>query len=347
MKVLLNAEAFGFGPSASIASIFPSLRNIIKQLDYVGVGHSLDLQQKLPYDNIFTIDDEERFKKLVINYDIFITALDFEKATWAHQAGVKTIIYDTLLWYWRKIPPIVNECHSYLVQDFYGVREKVAELELTNCHFIPPLVKCPIVYSSKKEIVLINFGGLENPHWDIKVTAQYIRNILESILPQLKGEKVKIVCSQAHLPFLSDFEVETCCYEKMQSYLQVTKFLVATPGLGNLYEAANYQMSSLFLPPANDSQGQQLNLLKENGLIDNSIDWSDLVEFIDYKDAQLKVLDSIDSCINQVNKNVLKESIAMGLKGGKINSRLPELLKFGINGHGVLSQKLISLLEAL
>jgi hypothetical protein len=345
MKVLLNAEAFGFGPSASIASIFPSLRPMIEHLDYVGVGHSLDLQRKLAYDNIFNISKEDEFKKLVVNYDVFITALDFEKATWAHQAGVKTIIYDTLLWYWRKIPNIIHECHSYLVQDFYGVREKVAELELTNCHFIPPLVKCPIVRTSQKEIVLINFGGLENPHWDIQVTAQYIRKILESVLPQLEGQKVKIVCSQAHLPFFSDFEVETCCYEKMQSYLQATKFLISTPGLGNLYEAANYKMLSLFLPPANDSQGQQLNLLKDNQLIDNSIDWSDLVDFIDYKNAQLKVLSSIRESIHQVNEVKLKESVIKGLKSDKINSRLPELLKFGVNGHCVLSQKLISLLE--
>ena len=49
MKILMNAEAFGFGPSAVIASIFPQLSqcSIIKQIDYIGEKHTLDLQKKL------------------------------------------------------------------------------------------------------------------------------------------------------------------------------------------------------------------------------------------------------------------------------------------------------------
>jgi hypothetical protein len=121
MRVLLNAESFGFGPSAAIAALHPYIKNckLIEVLDYVGNGHSVDLQRKLKYDTVYEMESTEEFKNLIVNYDVFITALDFEKALWAQECGVKTIIYDTLLWYWRKIPQSIYNCDTYIAQDFY------------------------------------------------------------------------------------------------------------------------------------------------------------------------------------------------------------------------------------
>lgn len=103
MKILLNAEAFGFGPSASVSAIFDIIKNNFSDyiLDYIGQGHTLDLQAKLPYNKVLTYTNEEEFKTIVKEYDFFITALDFEKARLAKEIGIKTIVYDTLLWYWQ------------------------------------------------------------------------------------------------------------------------------------------------------------------------------------------------------------------------------------------------------
>lgn len=348
MKILLNAESFGFGPSAAISSIFPFIDNLdcVTLIDYVGNGHSIDLQKSLPYNKIHSLTDniENNFKTIVKNYDLFITALDFEKATWAREVGVKTIIYDTLLWYWRKIPAVLEMCDVYITQNFYGVEEKLKTLHCRSAIIIPPLIK-QINKGNlyKKELVLINFGGLENPHWSIDVTVNYIKNILDILLPLLVNEKVKVICSQSHLPYLQNYPIMNSNYEQTQLLLMQAKLLIATPGLGNIYESANYQLNSLFLPPVNDSQGQQLQILIEKRLIDNSIDWSDINLEVQYKEQQINVLNNIANNIALLQtikvkeqlKSIFESKITDSLmKYKKHNHDLYMLIdQFGVNGH--------------
>jgi hypothetical protein len=361
MRVLLNAESFGFGPSAAIAALHPYIKNckLIEVLDYVGNGHSVDLQRKLKYDTVYEMESTEEFKNLIVNYDVFITALDFEKALWAQECGVKTIIYDTLLWYWRKIPQSIYNCDTYIAQDFYGVKERLQDLNISNVHIVPPMIQKNDNNKKKvvKENIVINFGGLENPHWSILVTTQYIKLMLNYLLPLLKNmgyeNNIIIACSKSHLPYLSQYNVKNYSYTEMQENYKSAKFVIATPGLGNLYECANYEVPSLFLPPGNDSQGQQLEILKSKGLVDNSIDWSDLGCDIDYKAHQQEVLKSIKGCIEFHSEQKFNE-YGLGLGScfeNKIasligNENLKELFSlFGANGTQLCASHIIQSLE--
>lgn len=305
MKLLLNAESFGFGPSASISAIFDIIKKLFPnyQVDYIGSGHSLDLQSHLPYHKIYEFN-ENTFSTFIKNYDFFITALDFEKAKTAKESGVKTIIYDTLLWYWKD-KNIVHYADYYITQDFYGVKEIVESLELENTLIIPPLIQKKEVSQKNKNLLLINFGGLENPFWDIHVTTQYIDNILSTILPILeeKFNNIRIVCSKKHLNYLKKYPVTSVSYQEMQELLQEAKFIIATSGLGNIYEIANYQIPSLFLPPVNDSQGQQLEILQQVGLINSCLNWKDFQHSINYFDEQNNVLNQIKYEIENFDKN--------------------------------------------
>lgn len=365
MKVLMNAESFGFGPSAAIAAIFSNIHNyeIITKIDYIGDSHSLDLQKKLPYAQVIESNTKEHFDSVIKNYDVFITALDFTRAKWAQEAGVKTIIYDTLLWYWRKIPKSLCDSHTYITQDFYGVKEKIKDLKLSNVIIVPPLIKSPKdINKTSKDLILINFGGLENPHWNIDTTFKYIISILDNLLPILetKNLPIKIACSKKHInKFIEEFgeskyknyELQNFSYEQMQNYLQRTCLLLATPGLGNIYESANYEIPSIFLPPANDSQGQQLEILIEKGLINSYVDWKDLTNIeVDYFDTQLNVLNSISSCIDTLNSSKnnreIINKIMLKLSIEKNNLKLKELINnFGSDGLDLIAKTIINSLK--
>ena len=141
-RVLLNAEPFGFGPTSLIGEIFPYLRNNIQRLSYIGTGHTLDLQRHLPYDDVYEYADKgiSSYSDLADNYDVFITACDFQAAEWAKGLGLKVIIYDPLTWYWKEVPDIVSQSDLYLSQNFFGVRQR---LEKENHKFpeyriVPP-----------------------------------------------------------------------------------------------------------------------------------------------------------------------------------------------------------------
>src|SRR4051812_3790761 len=105
-RLLLNAEPFGFGPAAAIATIAPLLHAHGMALDYIGEQHTLDLQKGLPYQNIYditglnTLQKSELLESLASQYDYFLTAMDLVMAGLTEQIGLKTIIYDALTWYW-------------------------------------------------------------------------------------------------------------------------------------------------------------------------------------------------------------------------------------------------------
>ena len=131
----MNAEAFGFGPSAAIGEIFPYLRHRIAHLSYIGTGHTLDLQKELPYEQVFDYGAEtaearkEKFVSIAKGYDIFMTASDFEAARWAKELGMELIIYDPLTWFWREIPEVIGKADFYVAQNFFaslkGCRRRV------------------------------------------------------------------------------------------------------------------------------------------------------------------------------------------------------------------------------
>ena len=131
VRVLLNAEPFGFGPTSLIGEIFPYLRSNISHLSYIGAGHTLDLQRQFPYDEVYEYipddqnNDIDSYNDIAGHYDVFITACDFQAARWAKKQGLKVIIYDPLTWYWKSVPDIISQSDLYLSQNFFGVKQRL------------------------------------------------------------------------------------------------------------------------------------------------------------------------------------------------------------------------------
>lgn len=352
MKILMNAEAFGFGPSAMIAQVFREIHDKISQLpspdsyqiDYVGSGHTLDLQRTLPYHAIYDVSEEWLFKALVGQYDCFITALDFEKARWARDMQVEVIIYDNLTWYWRKFPQIIHDCH-YIAHQFYGVANRIEKEGLKNYHLVSPFCASSLFkqdYNNhnnthypnggqiqNKKIILVNFGGLENPLWTSDVTICYVQTLLSIIIPlfethyQPLGYELKILASKTHRDALLSLQsspvkfnfshdcyfdftqycIETLSRQEVETLLPHVAFALMTPGLGNIIDSAVYGMPVCFLPPANDSQGWQLDILREKGLVSVSgqADWDCFFDKIDYTQPQKMVLEQIKEYITALS----------------------------------------------
>ena len=313
LRLLLNAEAFGFGPTAAIADCFPHLRKLFGTIGYVGKGHTLDLQRPLPYDRIHdltalangSVEESSALAEIFQQYDIFLTALDCEMAERALAAGLWTAIYDPLTWYWKTISPAVKACDLYIAQDFFGVRERMADQ--AEC-FGPAVVVPPIVSptptvsdDAPRDHVLLNLGGLNNPFWSAEETLAYARLVVASVVASVQpgaGEEplpLIIAANSAIAAALPQYGVRNFSREQMQAVLANSRYAFMTPGLGNIYDAARHRVPTIWLPPANDSQGQQLDLLTGHGMSDGSLDWHSFTgnEAIDYKGNQAAILKRI------------------------------------------------------
>jgi hypothetical protein len=351
-RLLLNAEAFGFGPTAAIADCFPFLKVRFSTIGFIGSGHTLDLQRPLAYDAIHDVSHlseaageanaDKALNEIFAQYDVFVTALDFAMAEKAVRQGLTVCIYDPLTWYWKTIPPVVNEVDLYIAQNFFGVEERLnsAEFAAATWQTVAPIVGNQSDRVADKDLVLVNLGGLSNPLWTSNEALSYARQILEAVLPTLEGQKVVVAANSAISSALAHLGAKNLSREQMQVVLQQAKYALMTPGLGNIYDAARFNTPTIWLPPANDSQGQQLALLNQSRLVDGLVDWHQIlpISAIDYSAEQGDVLKSVASAVEQAQsskraKTQLAKLLRRQIKALPQNSRLTALVeRFGSGG---------------
>lgn len=309
--LLLNAEPFGFGPAAAIADFFPHLRRMFGRVGYIGSGHTLDLQTKLPYDTALGITGAsnalvaQSLSELRRDYDVMLTALDFGMAEKALDAGYRVVIYDPLTWYWRDIPPVVNRC-LYIAQDFFGVRERIAAAGIRTPHVVAPIVDTDTgVPPEKRDCVLLNLGGLANPYWSPADTLAYARLMVDAFTSCHHAKSTVIAANATLAREFAHLGARNYSREEMQQVLRRAKYAFMTPGLGNIYDAARFGTPTVWLPPANDSQGQQRNLLQSHQRLDAAIDWQDFLPDvrIDYRADQQLVLHGICAAVTQASRD--------------------------------------------
>lgn len=364
-RVLLQAEPFGFGPTAAIADCFPFLQQSCGRIGYAGRAHTLDLQRKLPYDAVYDLTElndageQALLDQLANEYDIVLTAMDFAFAEKARAAGLPVCIYDALTWYWNTIPTVVRQC-TYIAQKFLGVQERLAAdaASFSDAHVVaslntgaspfvvPPLVPAEYPLQTSRDKVLFNLGGLSNPFWSVQGTSNYARLVVEAFFAGtgLDTSQVVIAGNAKIAAYLSAYGARNYSRQEMQDLIPTCRWAVMTPGLGNIYDVARYNTRTIWLPPANDSQGQQLKLLVENGLVDAAIDWPDLLSSvaIDYRGDQQFVLTEIYralnlACQDQGACSTLRELFATHAaafaKLEAASSRVSELVtRFGAGG---------------
>jgi hypothetical protein len=276
VRLLLHAEPYGFGPSAAATAFAPGLLASGHEVAYAAEGHALDLHRGLPYAGLrdMTGADDAAWTRLLRGHDALLTATDERLARLALAAGLPVAFYDPLSWYWAEIPAFASRC-LYVAQDFWGVRERLAR-EVHRAVVVPPLcVRRPS--SRDGDFVLLNLGGLHNPHWPASDAAAYAAAMTCAVRAALPpGTRLEVAASSAVSRALGIPGVRPRDAGEMASLLASARAAFMTSGLGNLYDAAATGLPVCWLPPANGSQGQQLALLVREGMADLRIGWDDL-----------------------------------------------------------------------
>ncbi|MBK7843382.1 MAG: hypothetical protein IPJ71_06745 [Bdellovibrionales bacterium] len=311
-KLLMNAEAFGFGPSAATAQLFLELRPHMERMGYLGEGHTLALQNSLPYDDIVRLEDQasdskirEHLRRLLSRYTHFFTSSDFRYARVAQEEGYKVGVYDPLTWFWKPFPENSAHVDLYVAQDFVGVRERIE-----GARFLFPektAVVAPIVQPlnrrslhQRKQAVLVNLGGLSNPFVSNDLMSKFSNLLAESCALAVADQTGEIIVA-TNPKFAKEMpkrlNAATLSPGHIQNHLEQVRVAFMTSGLGNLIEASSAGVPVVWLPPTNDSQGQQIQLLKRRDMVDWSLDWNDFTDGpeIDYFRPQETVMKEIKS----------------------------------------------------
>jgi len=352
-KLLLNAEAFGFGPTAAIASFFPLLKGQVDCISYIGDGHSLDLQKPLAYDAIYDSGDmsDESLADILKQYDVFLTAIDFIMAEKARKAGLKVIIYDPLTWFSKEMPNAVKNCDLYLSQNFIGVSdvlEEYREKMRGEAIAVPPIIQSKMP-ERKGQHVLLNFGGLMNPFWSEEDAIAYADAMYKAVAEALpEGEKLIVCASEKIAEALPHLNAQSYPREEMLKVLEGSKYAFMTSGLGNIYDAAQFDLPTVWLPPTNDSQGQQLDMIASEGYVDVALTWHGLlgVPELDYRKEQAKVIADIVNCVGSLPSVVLDFNKSLRQVSAQTSSQAKGLIDvYGTSGDEAVASEVLSFIK--
>jgi hypothetical protein len=284
LRVLVTAQAFGFGPAAAMAQVFDHLRPRVRYLAFAGAGHTCDIHMDLPYDAVHRLPDlgtGEAFGRLCAEHDAALVSCDFPAGEAARAAGIPFGFYDPIPWFWPQWPSVFESADLYMCQDFFCVRERVRDAGRKDVVIVPPMLPSLSRAAAKRaRHVLVNLGGICNPLHSQEASVSYARLVM-TIVPAAARlcPEVHVATSQLIANHLQH-EVpaaQTIPPREVQHLLGTSELAAMTPGLGNIYEAAALAKRVFWLPPANASQGQQLVMLQQRGLAPFAADWHDIL----------------------------------------------------------------------
>lgn len=342
-RILFNAEAFGFGPTAAVATLAQRFGDLDRH-GYAGTGHSLDLQRPIPYGRIHDLTGADRcaWRNTISEYDVVVTAMDTETARIALSLGKLVVFYDALTWYWKDEPRgdwervreiITHPRTLYIAQDFFGVRDRLASISSKNWRIVPPVLSL-IQPASRPEalpLVLVNLGGLKNPYIDDGILADFASTLVSALMAAIPSHfRLEVTASEGIAAAVKACPTQTCSPSQVRRLLATCAYAICTPGLGNIYEAAACGKRVLWLLPANDSQGLQLTQLRARGMIDASVDWEALNEKIDYTGNQEACLRDIGGAMRRLTARqpTLVSTIRRALHdlNAEASPKLPKLM---------------------
>jgi hypothetical protein len=352
-KLLLNAESFGFGPTAATASFFPLLKGQVDRISYIGDGHSLDLQRPLAYDEIYDLADmnEEQLIETLQQYDVFFTSLDFIMAEKARAAGLKVVIYDPLTWFWKEIPEAVRHCDLYLSQNFIGVGALLKSYKALMSGTVlpvPPILQVDVPRREGRH-VLLNFGGLMNPFWSETDAISYAAHMYKSVRAAVPiGEDLIVCASEKIVKALPYMGAKSYPREGMLKILAGSKYAFMTSGLGNIYDVAQFDLPTVWLPPTNDSQGQQLEMIQAEGYVDHAVTWHNILDIspLDYRKEQSQVMKDIVSCVHGLDRaNLCMKNSLDFIVNAKGSASKALIDVYGTSGDKAVALAVLSFIE--
>lgn len=297
-RALVNAEPFGYGPISALVQIASALPAHI-EVDYLGEGHTLDLAP-WPARSSAGMSDTAIVELIRgEGYDVLITCMDERMAVLGRQAGCKVVVFDALTWYWKRIPPSFADADLYLAQDFFGVPERVRAAGLVRAEVIGALGARLDERSVRDGPAIMNLGGVQNPHWSAEQSARYAQLMRAAV-----DVPCEVLVSSALAAQVGGRSVAPHQAARMFSAAPAAW---ATPGLGNLFLAAQTGTPTVWLPPANDSQARQAKLARQAGCA-SVIDWGQL-GFEVCVDEQNGAMRAISCAVAELDVDVLRDCL--------------------------------------
>ncbi|HBC72258.1 MAG: UDP-glucose/GDP-mannose dehydrogenase [Candidatus Amesbacteria bacterium GW2011_GWB1_47_19] len=331
-KLVLTAENFAFGPIGKLLDVVDLLKEQGHELTFAGFGTSLQLAKNYPFDTIHEIDtdnpeSDSKLEGIISKADMLISTMDIPSVKIAQQIGKLTTWIDCLFWFWDSIPDEVLNVDLYVTERLMNdkANEQKYASKIKNLFKVGPIIG-RMSGGSRKNQVLISYGGGEAPYWykegrDTNYPSVMTNLLLKSI-DWSKFDKVIVTTSERIAKELSDkfpdtpFEFKILAHDKFLDELSHSEVILITPGLVTAELAFESGTPTIFLPPSNNSQYLQLDQFIEQDLAPAHTHLSNFMPRLELKGVPL--CDSTQMVLKQL-KEFEQSPETQKRVGGRLN----------------------------
>lgn len=346
MKVLVTAEAFGYGPIVTAVNVLKSL--LAKcNVDLIFMGSGVALEQAIK-SNLFkqyieadTFDRKqlEIHKNFFLASDIIISFENIEGAVYGVDLGKDVFYLDNLFWMWDSIPEQLKDTKCYFIVDAFDINTNLKRIgtDIKNKCIVGPLRDFKMIQNeSVEDRIVVNFGGGESFLIDSQIVIEYYKNLLEllDICIDEIGKKEVIVCGgnkmmealKTSITTNNTFDFKSFAHDEYINIMKQSKYLVLSPGMGNMYETLALDQEVFFVPPINYSQFWQLENYRNTRIISGGLNWGDfgwdanISQYIEESIGVDQVMNNLKRFIKDPHaKEIMKDRFTLYLKGEENN----------------------------
>ncbi len=317
--ILCDAVPFCFGPISKMISIAEKIDKKEYDLILLASGTSLELGKKSNLFKIVNCNTESNVdliknKKWFEKADVFVNVMNPKSVEYALSLNKKVIYIDSLFWMWDKVPDFADKVEAYFAQNFVGVKDRIISESRDKINLVGPIIGNAFRGVKKKNHIVVNFGGIESSMIKIGKNSNYpfvIGKLIEKVFSNSK-EKVyfcgndKII--RKAIPKRKNFIIGSMEHREFLKVLSEAKLLITIPGLTTTFEAFNYNVPTIFLPPENYSQFLNLKSFEMHSAGKKIFNWSDIYKTkINLFEDEQKAVDKILFLIRRFEKDKINK----------------------------------------
>jgi hypothetical protein len=281
------AYPFGYGPASKLIVLARALRDRGWEPVFLGAGIARELAARSDvFAQVVTAEpDEPETRGWLDAATALLSVMDRDFAAIASESGRPYFVVDSLLWMRDRVPDVFLSARRYWVQDFPGVRIRLAEIQPT------PTVVGPIVPTMSRAEpgpnagLVLNLGGMESPNGDVGGAIRYadfvVDGLLRSGLLARFAGRTAVLGGRGIVDHLTrrhgrpGLEFASLSHDEGLGRLAGAAVVLTAPGLTATLECFQLAVPTFFLPPQNYSQWWSLHVLRRSGLAPGSFHWQD------------------------------------------------------------------------
>lgn len=354
MKILVSAEAFGYGPIATCLNVVKELKKY-DDIKMVFIGTGIALEQALMSNyfdetiecKTFDFKELEKFEEFYKTFDVILSSENINGVRFALKIGMKNVYYiDNLMWMWDKLEDGLENLKGYIISETISCRKNFNRIgqKIKRPIFVGPLRDINICNKAEKENkLIISVGGAEAFIIDSDLVKKFYNKLINDVVSNNnlinKFDKIIIcggsgVINNLKLDSTNDkIIVKTLSNQEFLEELKQASHCILASGLGHFIETVWQNQDILYLPPVNYSQLLQLDYYKVIDLGFELINW-DKFDFFEKIPSLLNeevgvnlVLENVKKYIESKENTTIKNLIDDFLNNSQDNY-YPKRIKF-------------------